>query len=129
MLFDVRCFHDGAASNETSKDAFKKHEDEKKRSYNQRVLEVEKASFVPLVFSTSGGMGKEAETFHKRLAVLISNKRGILYSEAMSFIRRQLRFCILRTVLMSVRGYRGKEIRHDDPNSDINLIPNEQQYY
>ena len=129
VLFDVRCFHDGAASNETSKDAFKKHEDEKKRSYNQRVLEVEKASFVPLVFSTSGGMGKEAKTFHKRLAVLISNKRGILYSEAMSFIRRQLRFCILRTVLMSVRGYRGKEIRHDDPNSDINLIPNEQQYY
>ena len=112
-----------------SNDAFKKHEDEKKRTYNQRILEVEKASFVPLVFSTSGGMGKEAETFHKRLAVLLSNKRGILYSEAMTFIRRQLRFCILRTVLMSVRGYRGKEIRTDNRNSDINLIPTEQEYY
>ena len=129
VLFDVRCFHDGAASNESSSDAFKKHEDEKKRTYNQRILEVEKASFVPLIFSTSGGMGKEAELFHKRLAVLLSNKRGILYSEAMSYIRRQLRFCILRTVLMSVRGYRGKEIRNDDPNSDINLIPREQEYY
>ena len=30
VLFDVRCFHDGAASNESSTDAFKKHEDEKK---------------------------------------------------------------------------------------------------
>ena len=43
VLFDVRCFHDGAASNENSNDAFKKHEDEKKRTYNQRILEVEKA--------------------------------------------------------------------------------------
>ena len=41
---------------------------------NRRVLEVEKATFTPLVFSTTGGMGKEAEKFHKRLAALISEK-------------------------------------------------------
>ena len=49
-------------------------------------------------------------------------KRGIFYSEAVSFVRTRLRFSILRTVLMAVRGFRGKEMREDDPNSDINLI-------
>jgi len=124
VFFDVRIFHHGAKSNQlaTIDAAFKKHEDEKKRVYNQRIMDVEKATFVPLVFSTQGGMGPEAEKLNKRLATLIAKKRGILYSEAVSFIRTKLRFCILRTVLMSVRGFRGKEIRDDDPNSDINLI-------
>ena len=36
--------------------------------------EVEKATFTPLVFSTTGGMGKEAEKFHKRLAALLVKK-------------------------------------------------------
>ena len=36
-----------------------------------RVLEVEKGCFTPLVFSTSGGMGGEAERLVKKLA---SNK-------------------------------------------------------
>lgn len=31
----------------------------KKKSYNRRVLEVENATFTPLVFSTCGGMGEE----------------------------------------------------------------------
>ena len=33
---------------------FKRNEDEKKRAYNQRVLEVENATFTPLVFATNG---------------------------------------------------------------------------
>ena len=90
--------------------------------YNQRIIDVEKATFTPLVLSTHGGIGPEAEKFNKRLAALIAKKRGILYSEAVSFVRTRLRFSILRTVLMAVRGFRGKEIREDDPNSDINLI-------
>ena len=57
-----------------------------------------------------------------RLAALIAKKRGLLYSEAVLFVRTRLRFSILRTVLMAVRGFRGKEIREDDLNSDINLI-------
>ena len=47
--------------------------------YNDRIIQVEKSSFTPLVFSTSGGMGKEAETLHKRLVKLISEKRGTSY--------------------------------------------------
>ena len=85
---------------------FQKHEAEKKRTYNSRVLEVEKSTFTPLVFSTSGSMGKEAEAFHKRIATLISNKRGTPYSDTISHIRRKLRFSILRTTLAAIRGQR-----------------------
>ena len=36
---------------------YKDHEKEKKDLYEERVLQSEKGSFVPLVFTTSGGMG------------------------------------------------------------------------
>ena len=123
-FFDVRVFHPGAESNKAiSIDAaFERHEQEKKRTYNRRVLEVEKATFTPLVFSTTGGMGKEAEKFHKRLAALISEKRMTPYSDCMSYLRRKLSFCLLRTVLAALRGYRGKAAKIDDCNMDINLL-------
>ena len=49
-----------------------KHQKEKKRAYERRVLEIELASFTPLVFSVSGGMANECGMFYKRLASLIS---------------------------------------------------------
>ena len=97
---------------------------EKKRTYNQRVIDVEKATFVPLVFSTNGAMGKEAETFNKRLATLLSLKRNISYSDAISFVRRKIRFSILRTSLIALRGYRGPVVDQQiNEDSDIDLIP------
>ena len=47
-FFDVRVFHDGNKSNSGPIDkVFQKHEAEKKRTYNSRVLEVEKSTFTP----------------------------------------------------------------------------------
>ena len=46
------------------------HEKMKKRAYEQRVTDIEHGSFTPLVFSTTVGMGKLAETFYRRLASL-----------------------------------------------------------
>ena len=80
------------------------------------------------IYSTHGGMGKEAEAFHKRLASLIATKRGQLYSDVMSFVRRRLRFCILRSCLAAIRGYRGKPC-FVDSSADINLIPEERGYF
>ena len=92
--------------------------------YNDRIIQVEKSSFTPLVFSTSGGMGKEAETLHKRLVKLISEKRGTPYGDTMSHARRKLRFSILRTTLAAIRRFRGRSTNWtDDVNSDINIIP------
>ena len=47
---------------------YRRHEQAKKREYGDRVREVELASFTPLVFATTGGMGREATIFYRRLA-------------------------------------------------------------
>ena len=69
---------------------------------------MEKGSFTPIVMSTFGGMGQEAEKFHRRLAQLISEKRNESYSDILNFIKTRLRFCLLKSVLISIRGIRGK---------------------
>ena len=74
--FDVRVFNILACSNKNQALAavYRKHELEKKRVYQQRILEVEHSSFTPLVLSATGGMGNEATTFYKRLATLLAQK-------------------------------------------------------
>ena len=47
---------------------FKEQEEEKKRKYQQRVLDVEMGSFTPPVYGTNGGMGADCNCFLKRLA-------------------------------------------------------------
>ena len=51
----------------TSQDLSNQWEGEK-RMYNERVLEVENATFTPLVFSVYGGMAQECSVFYKRLS-------------------------------------------------------------
>ena len=65
----------------------------KKRHYDQRVREVEHGTFSPLVFSSTGGMGRIATTTYKGLASLIAAKNDEPYvsvllwaiSDAVSF--------------------------------------------
>ena len=40
------------------------HENDKKRLYSRRVLDVEHGLFTLLVFTTTGGMGKECIRYH-----------------------------------------------------------------
>ena len=56
-FFDVRIFNSHAPVNcSSSSDAcYRRHKREKRRAYEQRVLEVEHGAFTPLVLSTSGG--------------------------------------------------------------------------
>ena len=111
-FLDIRVMHPNSPSyiNKDIRQVYRTHENEKKRTYNERVIEVEKGSFTPIVVSTSGGMGDEAEKFHKRLAQLISEKRNEQYSCVVNYIRTRLRFCLLKSVLTSVRGVRGKTL-------------------
>ena len=73
---DIRAMHPNSPSymNQDIEQLYKAREREKKRTYNERVIQVEKGSFTPIVVSTFGGMGQEAEKFHKRMAKLISEK-------------------------------------------------------
>ena len=56
--------------------------------------------------STTGGMGRAATTFFRRLASLLSEKRKVSYSKIMGWIRCRLSFTLLRASIMSIRGVR-----------------------
>ena len=59
--------------NKTTESILKQHENEK-RSYLQRVIQVEQDTFSPLIFVTNGGMGRECEMFQKNLANKLATK-------------------------------------------------------
>ena len=82
------------------------HEKQKKNQFNARIIQIERGSFTPLIFSCTGGAGPEAAKFMKELADKISSKRSVNYSQTVSFIRRRIRFYILRTCVISLRGER-----------------------
>ena len=90
------------------------HEKEKKRSYLEQVLQVEKGSFTPIVFSTFGTSGKEAQRYHKRIAELLADKKNDRCKEIVNHMRTRLCFSLLRSILMAVLGVRGRH-RSQEP--------------
>lgn len=105
-FFDVRVFYPFASSYRDSRLAsvYRQHEQRKRLEYGKRVRDIERASFTPLVFTTSGGMASEATVFFKRLASMLAEKRGENYSETMGFVRCAVSFCLLRAVLSCIRS-------------------------
>ena len=108
--FDVRVFHPNAVSYKTRSpaDLYRNHEAMKKRDYGKRIIEVEKGTFSPLVLSTSGGWGPEADRVLRTTAGLISSKHKDPYDEVIKFLRTRLRVCLLRSTLVALRGNRRK---------------------
>ena len=96
--FDVRVFNPHATSNRSINlsSCYRKHESLKKRAYEQRIREVEHASFTPLVLSATGGMAAEATVFYKRLASCLAVKWDHPYSPTLSWLRCRLTFSLLR---------------------------------
>ena len=47
---------------------------EMKQKYIANVINIEKATFTPIVFSMSGGMGSTAMVFYKRIVENVANK-------------------------------------------------------
>ena len=88
------------------------HERMKKAAYGARVNQVERASFTPLVFSTSGVAGKETSIFLKSLAALVVDKnKDLVYSAVMGELRTRVSFCLLRWAVTCFRGCRASYIR------------------
>ena len=106
--FDVRVTNTDSASqrNNTVTSILRKHEMEKKRAYNARVMAVEHATFTPLVYTIKGVMGKECSVYHKALAEKLATKSGDMYSEVTRLIRVKLSFIILKSALQCIRGSR-----------------------
>ena len=105
-FLDVRVLHLNSPSykNKTNEALYAQHENEKKRTYNQRIIQVEKTTFTPLVFSTAGGMAPEGTRFHKKIAQLVSKKTREEYSHVMNHLRPRLRFTLLKSTLLVEGG-------------------------
>ncbi len=132
-MFDVRIFHPNAPSyrNKTISELYRMHEKAKIKEYQHRVIQTEKASFTPLIYSTNGGMAPQSVIFHKKLAHQIADKRKEKYADVISCMRTKLCFSMLKSVLISIRGARGKRTRTPEvPLSCVsfNLIPTMQHY-
>ena len=114
-FFDIRVTNINSASqaNMSTEKIYAKHEKEKKRNYNQRIMDVEHGTFSPLVFSVNGGIAPECEKYHHHLAERIANKSGEKYSHVIAWIRCRLSFVILRAALMCVRGSRPHSSRNE----------------
>ena len=122
-FFDVRVFNPQAQcyQDRTLADAYRANEEEKKREYNERVLQVENRTFTPLVFCASGGMAPECSAFYKQLAILIAEKRGQSVAIVSSWVRTRLSFALLRSALLCVRGTRNRYYRPRLAESDIDI--------
>ena len=131
-FMDVKIVHPNAPShkNKDLNQIFKESETKKKHKYNQRVMQVEKATFTPLIFSTTGGMASECIKFHKKVAVLVSNKTKEEYSHVMNHLRTRLRFTLLKSTLVAIRGERGKsrKIKTNITELSFNTVPDMPSY-
>ena len=118
--FDIRITNASTASqiNAPLNTILKKHEAEKKRKYNARVMQVESGSFTPLVFSTLGSMGPETAAYHKTLAEKIAQKKDERYSEVIAYLRTMLSNLSVRSALLCLRGSRGKPGEWVEPAGD-----------
>ena len=72
-----------------------------------------------------------AKVFHRRAAELITGKRDEEYKDVISLMRTKLPFALLKSVLDSARGFRGRSRRAQElPISSIsfNVVPHGLSY-
>ena len=134
-FFDIRVLNPLAPSNTTPTPSacYRRHEKEKQRAYEQRIREIEHASFTPIVLSTTGGcspnthtflrglhgvtdervrgIGPIATTFYKRLADRLASKWNSSYSQTIGWLLCRLSFSLLRSSILCIRGVRSSKGR------------------
>ena len=96
-LSDVRVFDQNTNRylNKAILQCYIQNEKEKKRQYNERVLEIYQGSFTPLVFSIYGDMRRECSTFYNKLAKKITEKGESHQSIVTNWIRTKKFFCVI----------------------------------
>ena len=95
------------------------NEKEKKRAYNERVLQIEHGTFTPLVFSIYGTMRRECRTFYSRLSDLLSEKRDLPESMTMKWIRTKICFALMKSSFLCLRGSRTLSRKVAEFESDV----------
>ena len=119
-FFDVCVTNTNCASQEktTTSKILKAHENQKKRKYNDRIMNIEHGTFTPLIFTVNGSAGPEAEVFHKHIADRIAEKTGEKYAKVITMIRCKITFIILRACLACLRGSRQRNVTAESTVTD-----------
>ena len=107
-FFDLRVFDPNACRyrNKSLQQCHITNEQEKKRAYNERIMQIDHGTFTPLVFSIYGSMARECQKFYSRLAELISEKRNLPKSITSNWVRTKICFGLLKSSLLCLRGSR-----------------------
>ena len=106
-LFDTCIFNADANSykNQSLEALFDQKKRTKKDKYSKAAAE-RRASFTPFIATCEAIFDREAETYIKRLATILSKKWKSSYSQAITYIRARMQVCILRSVSLCIRGSR-----------------------
>ena len=128
-FFDIRVFNPMTQryrSQELTK-AYEINKREKKRQYNDRILDVEHGSFIPLVMTALGGMGREGSKFYSRLSESNAEKLKKYYMVMKNWILWKISFALANCVSMCVRGSRSvyplrdTDLENDPRTSEIQV--------
>ena len=111
-FFDVRVFHPNAPSYVDCSPAslFSRHERCKRREYQERIVNIERKSFTPVVLATTGACGPAADCFIKRLAGQLAEHDRQPYSTVVAWLRIRIAFALVRSAILCLRG--GRSARH-----------------
>ena len=82
---------------------------------------MEKATLVPLAFTTSGKMSPECEKCNKRIAEILAIKTKKSYTDITFFIRKKIRFALLKAMLIAIEEYRRQVQKQTVPIADISF--------
>ena len=84
-------------------------------------MEIEQGTFASLVFTSTGGMADECVKYHIRLVKLVVNKKGESYSSAISRIRAEVFFALVRSAILCLRGSRSRRRQLGFVDSDLQI--------
>ena len=120
---DIRVFNPLAPSNQhyNPSSCYRKHENQKKREYEQRILETEHAYFSRIVLSCTGGLGAYCYIYLQTHSLLLADKWDQAYSSTMCWLRCILSFSLLRSSIQAIRGSRssaGRALKSSYPLID-----------
>ena len=121
--FDIKVVSPFARSNVDLEPAqmFKNAERTKIREYGERIKNVERGDFHPLVFTCTGGMAPASHMVMKRLAEKLSEKQNLPVSVVSGWLRCRLSFALLRTTILCVRATRSKKL-HVENNIELAVV-------
>ena len=95
-FFDIRVSKPTAKRyvNQELHKSFQVNEIEKKKQYNERILQVEHGAFTKPVMSATGGMGHERRKFYAHLTELTSEKKKRKLCVYFLLDKKKNKFCI-----------------------------------